>query len=683
MKPAAAARLALHLDADPDVLDGSIRRDTDSRLSIGSDVWRMVWRGQLTCAVGKDADLPTTCGAVLDVMALHQVVHEFDVSFALGREVGPIDPTGANVLVDREQEWAPTECDEALRSVRDATGGFVRIWYRSGDGWSEDHEQAPYWPSGHPLVTDWVHRLMIPRLTTEPTVLALRFVSAVNDPSLHLYPSAISATEWYRWAVRADGLQIGLVGAESGMLTVGKPGKDGATSNQRRDFIDVFDAEQVAFAESPNRAVGEISVLEAAELVRGLLNRWRPAPVPGAPIMHRGVVDEHAAEARILKGIIELDQLELIAGDEQVARGSQFPTLWSANTAKPKAKYLDAMLRHHSAPCAVELKVGTGGQGRYYRRSLVQAILYRHFIANAPDLDPWFEAAGLERQHVLAMIAIPEPSKYTPAFAFRLDLLRRVAERVGVSVLFFDANYSPRSLDANEQEPAEYEREYHVWRYIAALGARWPKSFGRVVETNFADGFYELLSVRSLNDDTFEHPSPRPRVMINRSGSVRVYSPLGNERLYSPLWFSPLTGGDERDEARALGQFGDFGKPEADPPSGAPTLALLATTFIEHAPARHWRWHSAWPDIGEPAWWVERWRTVVAGVSTEPSGPHLPGLADFWGAIRGGGPNEGEADVLVHQRTMRVWVWHNNAIVEPQGADPISKMVAAASLVHP
>jgi hypothetical protein len=49
----------------------------------------------------------------------------------------------------------------------------------------------------------------------------------------------------------------------------------------------------------------EISVLEEVDRVRDLLNRGRPASVPGAPLMHRGVVDEHAAEARVLKGIIE------------------------------------------------------------------------------------------------------------------------------------------------------------------------------------------------------------------------------------------------------------------------------------------------------------------------------------------------------------------------------------------
>ena len=64
---------------------------------------------------------------------------------------------------------------------------------------------------------------------------------------------------------------------------------------------------------------------------------------------------------------------------------------------------------------AIELKVATGGQGRYYRRALVQAVLYRHFILNVWT-SSWFEAAGLTRQHVLGMVGIPEPSRYTPAF---------------------------------------------------------------------------------------------------------------------------------------------------------------------------------------------------------------------------------------------------------------------------
>ena len=89
-------------------------------------------------------------------------------------------------------------------------------------------------------------------------MLALRFVSAVGDPSIHLYPSEISATQWYQWAVRVDGLQIGIVGAELGTLTVGKPGKDGVESSQRRDFIAVFGSERVIFAENPDTSAGQI-----------------------------------------------------------------------------------------------------------------------------------------------------------------------------------------------------------------------------------------------------------------------------------------------------------------------------------------------------------------------------------------------------------------------------------------
>ena len=169
---------------------------------------------------------------------------------------------------------------------------------------------------------------------------------------------------------------------------------------------------------------------------------------------------------------------------------------------------------------------------------------------------------------------------------------------------------------------------------------------------------------------------------MNRGGSVRVYSPMGNERLYTPMWFNPLTGGDEHDEATALGRLGDFGKPEALQPGAQPTFGvLLAKTLIEHVPLHHWHWRSAWPDIGEPASWIRRWSAVVANVSDELNGPHLPDLADYWGALKGDF-GASEAEVLVQQRTLRVWVWHNNTIFEPNGDDPISKIVAAASLVQ-
>src|SRR5205823_4452233 len=83
-----------------------------------------------------------------------------------------------------------------------------------------------------------------------------------------------------------------------------------------------------------------------------------------------------------------------------------FPTLWSTNG---DPKYLDALVRRGTTPLAFELKVATGGQGRYYRRSLLQAVLYRHFIADTEALDPWFMAAGLERTAVEACVGAPFP----------------------------------------------------------------------------------------------------------------------------------------------------------------------------------------------------------------------------------------------------------------------------------
>jgi len=60
----------MRLELDPDADLSSLRSATDMSLSIGRDVWRLRWRRQLTTVVAADADLHTTCGALLDVLAL-------------------------------------------------------------------------------------------------------------------------------------------------------------------------------------------------------------------------------------------------------------------------------------------------------------------------------------------------------------------------------------------------------------------------------------------------------------------------------------------------------------------------------------------------------------------------------------------------------------------------------------
>ncbi|HEV2809826.1 MAG TPA: hypothetical protein VGV93_05440 [Acidimicrobiales bacterium] len=70
MKTTAADALRSRLKADSDADCATLETTTDKTLAIGQDVWRLWWRRQLTTAVASDASLHTTCGALLDALAL-------------------------------------------------------------------------------------------------------------------------------------------------------------------------------------------------------------------------------------------------------------------------------------------------------------------------------------------------------------------------------------------------------------------------------------------------------------------------------------------------------------------------------------------------------------------------------------------------------------------------------------
>lgn len=376
-----ALRARLEGDVHADL--STLRTDTDRTMSIGADVWRLRWRNQIATAVAADANLGTTCGALLDALALREEAAAQTpllTGDANGRDLSTV-----NVLVDRPApDETPTEVDQALRSLRDAAQGVqVRLWYRRGEtDWADDVGPAPTWHD-HAGVENWVNRYLLPRLHAGPSPLARKIVDTVDDPSFHLYPTSINQDSADKWALRIDGLQIGTATAHAATLSIGKPGKTG-DGPQRSAFIDEAGAPAITVVDD-EPGPGEVTVDEAAALIRRLLRRFRVVDVRGAPVTHRKVkgvpvIDEHALESRLLKGLTRLDHDQrLILDDELVARGSQFPTLWTDQTGG-RAKYLDAMVRRDTTPIAVELKVATGGQGRYYRRSLVQAVLYRHFI---------------------------------------------------------------------------------------------------------------------------------------------------------------------------------------------------------------------------------------------------------------------------------------------------------------
>lgn len=670
---AAALRTRLERDADTDVR--SLETATDKTLAIGRDVWRLRWRGQLATAVAEDAKIHTTCGALLDVLTLLEV----------GATDGDVDRSAVNVLVDRPPpNEHPSETDQALRSLRDAVQDVeARLWYRGTDqAWTQDRAPAPSCFDDELLAKRWLDDLLMPRLNTKPGPLARALVKAVRDPSLHLYPSEIRARCLDVWALRIDGLEIGTVSTATGTLTVGKPGKAG-DGPQRRMFSKVFGQASVSVALEPNQ--GQLGIPEASARIRELLRRFRDVDVVGAPISHRTiggvrVVDEHTLEARLLKGLTHLDphgDLGLVKGDREVARGSQFPTLWGKGG---RARYLDALLTSGRTPLAVELKVASGGQGRYYRRSLIQAVLYRHFIRSAPGLEPWFEEAGLDRMATEAAIGLPMPRRWGPAFHNNLKLLRRVAKRVGVSVYVIDDRATPDWEKRQKlAEPAPDQRELLSWRLAAALSNSWPKSLGRTLELHGGGGQYDELQLQSIGDDawaTLATPSVLPRVSLNRCGSVWVRSQTGSDRwIWRGVWSHLAAGGDILEAARTIGSIAGLRAPES---GRRPTFPDIALKFLETvAEPQEWSWRCAWPNTGDVAEWVAAVKTPLRAYPHQPSKESsLPTIADIWAAVHHDWPA-----ILVDQVTLQVWVTTRKQFLELGDPDPMGRITAAVALV--
>ncbi len=678
MNAATAGALQRRLEADADADLVSLRTTTDVALSIGRDVWRLRWRGHPTTAVAADASLHTTCGALLDALALLETA----LSGAEATGARPaLDLSIVNVLVDRPLPGdMASETDQALRSMRDATTGVeARIWYgRPEAGWVQDCNPAPTWPEGDPRVARWLRRFLVPRLRARPGQMALDLVAAVDDPSLHLYPSEVRTGRTDVWALRLDGLQIGTASTREATLTVGKPGTiiDGS---QRRAFTEVFGRPLVTVSADALRPEGCLTVTEAAEGINALLRRFREADVRGAPITHRAsggvrIVDEHALEARLLKGLARLTDGDegLVMDDTLVARGSQFPTLWG-HRARPR--YLDAMLRRGSTPIAVELKVATGGQGRYYRRSLVQAVLYRHFIRNAPGLDPWFEAASLDRLATESAIGVPIPARWTVAFERDRELLVRIAGRVGASVHVIDDRVTPdRVATEGLDAPGTHEYEGLTWRLASALSSRWPRSLGRAVELHDCGGFYDQIQLQGLADGALGTPSARPRVQLLRPGSVRVLSQSGSERwVWRDIWNHLAHGGDAGQAAVMIGAVAGLGHPEV---AVRRSFAEVASALVEALPGAGWSWRCAWPDGGEVSSWVERYRRPLSRYSRASVRGALPTIARIWGAVRAS-----EAAVIVDQLNLRVWAWSGRTVIEVIEVDPLRRIAASAKLI--
>lgn len=430
----------------------------------------------------------------------------------------------------------------------------------------------------------------------------------------------------------------------------------------------------------------EVGVEQAADTIKGLLRRWRHAAenVDGAPVCHRGgdapIVDEHAVEARLLKGIIPLTAVDppgLVVGDSQVARGSQFPTLWGTNA---KARYLDAMrVRRGRTPLAVELKVATGGQGRYYRRAVIQAVLYRHFIRNAADLEPWFRAADLDRSATQAVVAIPAPARWTTGWASSLDRLERLASRFDVEVAVVDDRKAPEwVVHVDLSEPTRTQIERLPWELVGALSMRWPRLLGRAVELHRGGGQYDEIQLQPLDDGRLDTPSPSVRISLNRLGSPWVWSQsAGADRwVWRGVWnYLAVGGGDVGKAAETIGSMAGFAPLKQLSPSV--TFGEMAAEFLHSVPdADAWQWRCAWrtSDFGEgEAPGLERFAGVLSHYRQRSAPEAIPTRGRVWCAVR-----DNQTHLAVDQRNLRVWLATSTGIEELSHADPLERVTAAA-----
>jgi len=259
--------------------------------------------------------------------------------------------------------------------------------------------------------------------------LALNLIREAHCPSLALYPMLSSTDSRLPWQVRLDGLAVGKIGHGSGFLrlnerSLDKPGEPRDTWRRvmgRKEFI--FDRS---------------SLSEAVTLIRRLVDEWQGERYPNVLLDHGQ--REHALEAHVLSGRIQLstgaDALSPIMDvHDGVLRTAQFPTLWEDAVGPPR--YLDALLADSEGrPWAIELKfqAPNAHPGAYLRHGIAQAVLYRHFVRNAPALDGWFSACGLRREECQAAVAFPS------SFSTDVDAsgaLRRLAARASVEVIEF------------------------------------------------------------------------------------------------------------------------------------------------------------------------------------------------------------------------------------------------------
>jgi hypothetical protein len=370
--------------------------------SVSSSVIRCIFENQRAVAVASDTK--TQIGALVDLVDLH--LHgggTYD-----GRQVSADEVTLLFVEDPDRPEAKDALCSLAANLRR---GPRVRLIEVGTAGVLRPVEpRATTFEDASLYLYKRFLSLMLN--VEEPPDLLRDLVAGVNVGAYRAYPMLSSRGSW---SLRLEGLEVGRFRGNQGTPDVGKPGKMGVISHQRKTWQASAGDRPV-----PVTSTSAASSDSAAEILRSFAKRWLPTVEAGGDA--EPSQDEHALESRILRGRVPITtadgtQLTLLhppphvdarSGDDLVNWGSQFPTRWG-RTKAPGARYLDALLRDGSTPWALEIKVdGGGGVGQYYRHAVAQAVLYRQFIRTAEPLKPWFDRYDLDQRTCRAAVVIPD-----------------------------------------------------------------------------------------------------------------------------------------------------------------------------------------------------------------------------------------------------------------------------------
>lgn len=402
--------------------DGPVTAAPDYRLSLSSKLVRFDWNDARTVAVGADADGKTRINAVLDAIAM---------------VIGQPEPSSSRVNVVLGTGAGGAD-DPSIKEHLDAIGTLiaqqhggpeVRVWTLArGEAPSATHLTPPQFTTATP--SRWTKMLMT--AVTAPVLgMAAEVANALSArPCFALYPKLSSLKSTRPWQMRLDGLEIGRTGPSG--TTIQLASKDLTKPNEPRpSWLRIVGPEPLDVA--PDR------VDDLVALVDRLIAAWTDTKQPGAVLGHGQA--EHALEAHILSGRLTLSSSEsgplhlAVPSRSGTLAAAQFPTLWG-DVTRP-ARYLDALLADDDRrPWAIELKDqdAGGGHGAYLRHGIGQAVLYRHYIRSAAELDPWFEHHGLKRTECRAALAFPTAAPPTEPVIKRL---RQLAALYDVEVIEF------------------------------------------------------------------------------------------------------------------------------------------------------------------------------------------------------------------------------------------------------